>query len=94
MHAYGVVSRLRERGFANVGYGTIYPLVTRLKRQGLVDERTVSGGSGPDRKVLSINSRGRSALRDWTGQWERTSQIVSKVLVGDESDRRGESHGT
>lgn len=93
LHAYGVVSRLREHGFVNAGYGTIYPLVTRLKKQGLVEEQDVPGTSGPARKVLSINPSGRAALHAWTEQWDRTSRSVAAVLAASDKEGRGESHG-
>jgi DNA-binding PadR family transcriptional regulator len=35
-HAYGVVRQLQSHGFSQTSYGTVYPLVTRLRRQGLI----------------------------------------------------------
>ena len=46
-HAYEVVERLRATGFDTIGYGTIYPLVTRLRRQGLLEQVSVASPIGP-----------------------------------------------
>jgi PadR family transcriptional regulator PadR len=46
LHAYGIVQRLHELGFANAGYGSIYPLVTRLRKQGLVEQTLEPNQSG------------------------------------------------
>lgn len=81
LHAYGIVQRLGEHGFENASYGSIYPLATRLRKQGLVDQRLESSSSGPARNVLAINAQGRAALAKWTDQWHQTSQAVSAVLA-------------
>ena len=93
LHAYGVVSRLRQHGFANAGYGTIYPLVTRLKKQGLVDERKEPGTSGPTRKVLMVNADGRSALAEWVEQWHHTTETVTSVLAACKGKVEEHAHG-
>jgi PadR family transcriptional regulator PadR len=80
LHAYGVVERLREHGFENASYGTIYPLVTRLRKQGLVDQRLEPSPSGPARNVLVINGRGRNTLTQWVDQWQDTTATVGAVL--------------
>jgi PadR family transcriptional regulator PadR len=93
LHAYGVVSRLREHGFADAGYGTIYPLVTRLKKQRLVDERMEPGASGPTRKVLTVNADGRSALAEWVEQWHRTTGRVTSILAARDGKVEEHAHG-
>ena len=80
-HAYGLVQSLRDHGFANASYGSIYPLVTRLRKQGLVDQRLEQGAAGPARNVLALNASGRTALETWVGQWNQTTQAASAVLA-------------
>lgn len=80
LHAYGIVQRLQEHGFANAGYGTIYPLVTRLRNQGLVDQKLEESPSGPARNMLAINKAGRAALQLWSQQWHDTTEITRLVL--------------
>ncbi len=80
-HAYDVVERLRAQGFASVGYGTVYPLVTRLRRQGLLAQESRPSPGGPARNVLSVTADGRRALADWRERWERTTATVSGVLA-------------
>jgi PadR family transcriptional regulator, regulatory protein PadR len=91
LHAYGIVQRLQEHGFTNVSYGTIYPLVTRLRKQALVDQRLEDSPSGPARNVLEINEAGRAALRLWSRQWQHTSEITRLVLAGSH-ERQGTEH--
>ncbi len=88
-HAYDVVERLRRRGFTGVGYGTVYPLVTRLRRQGLVTQDAEPSPHGPPRQLLSLTAGGHEALLDWRQRWERTARAVSDVLADLDGARIG-----
>lgn len=79
-HAYGLVEALRARDFDQTGYGTIYPLVTRLRRLNLVSQHSEPGVNGPARNVLTITAEGRSVLRDLLPVWRDVRQRVSRVL--------------
>ncbi len=92
LHAYGIVQRLHDHGFANASYGTIYPLVTRLRKLGHVDQRLVPSASGPARNVLAINAHGEAALETWATQWQQTSQAVTAVLVSREKAKTVEPY--
>jgi PadR family transcriptional regulator, regulatory protein PadR len=92
LHAYGIVQRLQEHGFANASYGTIYPLVTRLRKQGLVDQKLEESPSGPARNVLEINQTGRAALHLWSQQWHHTTEITRLVLSANRETQGTEDH--
>jgi PadR family transcriptional regulator, regulatory protein PadR len=79
-HAYDVAERLRVRGFSAVGYGTIYPLVTRLRRQGLLEKQALPSPTGPMRNVLTLTEGGRQTLAEWRGRWERTTATASDIM--------------
>ncbi|MGI8646258.1 MAG: PadR family transcriptional regulator [Nocardioides sp.] len=81
MHAYAVVQRLADHGFQHTGYGTIYPLTARLRRLGLLDQRSEQGRAGPARHLLSTTAAGRAALGRWTAQWHETVERVAGVLA-------------
>jgi PadR family transcriptional regulator PadR len=81
MHAYGVVRRLTDFGI-NTGYGTVYPLVTRLSARGLVTHAAEPGVGGPTRNVLSLTPAGRTALDEWVAQWRASVSRVDDVLQG------------
>jgi PadR family transcriptional regulator PadR len=92
LHAYGIVQRLKGHGFSNASYGTIYPLVTRLRKQGLVDQKLEESPSGPARNVLAINKTGRAALRLWAQQWQHTTEITRLVLSAGRETHGSEHH--
>ena len=52
-HVYGLVGRMADRGMDKVSFGSLYPLVTRLRQQGLLDDKTVPSPVGPPRGPLA-----------------------------------------
>lgn len=81
LHAYGLVQELVDHGFQQSSYGTVYPLVTRLRRQGLLTQRAEASPGGPVRNVLSLTREGRAALTRWTRHWQHTALRVEALLA-------------
>lgn len=79
-HVYGLVSRMADRGLDKVSFGSLYPLVTRLRQQGLLDDRTVPSPVGPPRTVLSLTAAGEATLERWTRQWQTMNEAVARLL--------------
>src|SRR3954463_10293497 len=80
-HAYDLVVLLEQHGLPGVGYGTVYPLMGRLRRQGLVSERAEPSPRGPPRKVYEVSPAGRQALAEWTAHWVDTTSAISQLLA-------------
>lgn len=80
-HAYDLVVLLEQHGMPGVGYGTVYPLMGRLRRQGLVNERTEPSPNGPPRKVFEVSPAGARALTEWTRQWVDTTSAITGLLA-------------
>ena len=79
-HAYGVVQSLAEHGFEQSTHGTVYPLVTRLRRAGLLKQHASQGQAGPTRHILSLTPEGEEALHAWTTQWREHRDRVDGLL--------------
>lgn len=63
--------------------GTLYPLLTRLRKAGLVDYKWVESNSGPPRKYYTITESGQAFLTSLSSTWQElvnsTSQIISNT---------------
>lgn len=81
-YGYEMVSKLEERGLALVSEGSIYPLLSRLQKNGLIEGYFVESAAGPPRKYYRIANRGSRQLRAWSEEWQRVSNGVSAVLNG------------
>jgi PadR family transcriptional regulator, regulatory protein PadR len=86
-HGYELVRRVEAAGFDAVGYGTIYPLLTRMRRLGLVADELQASPSGPPRKVYALTDAGRSRLHAWRQQWKQFVDIVNVTLTDSVPDR-------
>lgn len=81
-HAYGVVQELQARAFPQTSYGTVYPLVTRLRRQGLLSQKSLPGSGGPAKNLLSLTANGHAALAVWQREWREHNTLVESLLGG------------
>lgn len=65
--------------------GTLYPLLTRLRKADLVDYKWVESSSGPPRKYYTLTNEGHMFLNQLDGTWKElvasTKKIVSQKKV-------------
>jgi DNA-binding PadR family transcriptional regulator len=67
--------------FFPAGYGSIYPALSTLARNGLVEYELVTQDGKPDRKVYSITEKGREALMDSLAKSNPTHKLRSEFLA-------------
>lgn len=60
--------------------GTIYPLLTRLKNDGLLNYRWEESSSGPPRKYYELTELGQEFLNELHGTWEELSNAVLTII--------------
>jgi PadR family transcriptional regulator PadR len=81
-YGYEMVSKLRQRGLDLVSEGSIYPLLSRLQKQGLIEGYLVQSNEGPARKYYRMSGRGRETLERWRDEWRVFRGSVDAVLNG------------
>ncbi len=81
-YGYSLVQRLAERGL-DVDEGTLYPLMRRLEKQGLLKSEWEVGEARP-RKYYEISPQGRKVLDTLTGDWFETVDVMRSLLVNGE----------
>ena len=84
-YGYEMVNKLRERGLDLSSEGSIYPLLSRLQKQGMIDGYLVQSSEGPARKYYRMSDRGRRTLVQWRDEWESFRSSVDDVLNGGRS---------
>lgn len=60
--------------------GTLYPLLTRLKNDGVLTYNWVESRSGPPRKYYKLTPIGKSLLKDMKKSWEELTESVDKII--------------
>ncbi len=81
-YGYEMVRKLRERGLDLASEGSIYPLLSRLQKQGMIEGYLVQSSEGPARKYYRISEDGHQALEQWRNDWHRFRDSVDAVLNG------------
>ena len=79
-YGYEMTKRLRARGLSIVGEGSIYPLLGRLEREGLVETYRAASDGGPPRKYYRPSPEGRRALAAGVSEWRAARDAVDSVL--------------
>jgi PadR family transcriptional regulator PadR len=79
-YGYEMTKRLRARGLSIVGEGSIYPLLGRLERDGLVETYRAASDGGPPRKYYRPSGDGRRALAAGVSEWRAARDAVDAVL--------------
>ncbi len=59
--------------------GTLYPLLTRLRKAGLVDYRWEESNSGPPRKYYKLTDTGISFLEELRQTWHELVNSTNKI---------------
>lgn len=70
--------------------GTLYPLLIRLKNDGLVDYIWREGEKGPPRKYFTVSDQGRQFLTELTDSWDQLVHSVNQTLKGDSAPSDGD----
>lgn len=65
-YGYSLVRVLTERGAKSLKEGTIYPILARLDRDGLVGSEWVESDQGPPRKYYALSPAGRELFDELT----------------------------
>ncbi len=64
-----------------VSEGTIYPLLSRLRRDDLVSTSWQESESGPPRRYYQLTETGKHALSEFSAEWIRFRDAVDALLT-------------
>lgn len=73
-----ILRRLRDTEFATQE-GTLYPLLSRMRRDGLLDYEWRESDAGPPRKYYALTDSGRAQLADLDGYWKQINATITQL---------------
>jgi PadR family transcriptional regulator, regulatory protein PadR len=59
--------------------GTLYPLLSRLRREGLVDYEWQESEAGPPRKYYLLTTRGKTHLGELNEYWKAINATIGQL---------------
>lgn len=81
MYGYDIVKRLSAVDGLVIGEGTIYPILSRFKKEGLVDTTLAESSEGPARKYYQLTARGRALLATMLKAWAEVRTGIDTVTA-------------
>ncbi len=60
--------------------GTLYPLLSRLRGEGLLEHSWEESKSGPPRKYYSLTEKGRDTLKDLKSTWKTLTESIEALI--------------
>jgi PadR family transcriptional regulator len=82
-YGFDLVRALGESDGMVTSEGTIYPLLSRLRRDGLVTSTWEESPSGPPRRYYRLTPKGDKALVQFAEEWQRFRNAVDRFVKGD-----------
>ena len=71
---------LRDAAGLDLAEGTLYPILMRLKQEGLLTSKWVEADAGHARKYYWLTAAGRQRALDMVETWNAFSQSISGLL--------------
>ena len=59
--------------------GTLYPLLSKLRREELVDYEWQESDAGPPRKYYELTAKGKAQLAELNDYWKHLNSTITKV---------------
>ena len=78
-YAYELIEALGKTGLLTTE-GTLYPLLSRLRRDGLVKTEWRESMDGPPRRYYELTAEGRRALTAFKNEWTSFRGAVDTIL--------------
>ncbi len=87
LHGYGVARRIEQTSdhLLTINYGTLYPQLRKLEREGHLIARWGVSQKGQQAKFYRLTRSGRQRLKHATEEWEDAHVILAKFLTRETS---------
>lgn len=85
-YGYQITEDLNNYGLKSLNEGSVYPVLIRLQKKGLLKSQSKASPLGPKRKYFTLTPLGLEALNEFISIWEDLSGVVSTIM-------KGENHG-
>ena len=85
-YGYEISERLAEK--VDIADGTVYPILRKLKADGMLTTYLQEESGGPPRKYYQLTELGRETYRKDRAEYLKFAQSVREMLEGEEDDAK------
>jgi PadR family transcriptional regulator PadR len=97
-YGYQILQQLNTAARLELTESTLYPVLARLARDGLVKVRAAASPAGPPRRYYRLTEAGKARLKEMTSHWigvrDAVDQLLSGKLANSHSDNKNASNGS
>lgn len=86
-YGYSLIRHLTGGNGIEITEGTIYPILSRLSREGLVNSEWMESNQGPPRKYYSLAPKGREAFQSLQAEFHSLKDLVDRSQRPIENDK-------
>jgi PadR family transcriptional regulator PadR len=83
MYGYQIVKHLTEFPGLVISEGTVYPLLSRLRKDGLLSSTLVESAAGPVRRNYVLTAAGRRQLKLMNEAWREVADAVGRLMASE-----------
>ncbi|PKG22118.1 PadR family transcriptional regulator [Niallia nealsonii] len=88
VYGYELSQKLQHFGLHDVSEGSIYPILLRLQKDGLIKGEMRASSTGPKRKYYELTNLGEKALLEIQEEWKNLQKPVDRLLNRSVDDER------
>jgi len=81
LYGLEILRRLEQLASLDLAEGTLYPILMRLKHEGLLESTWVEAETGHPRKYYKLTPAGRKRAGEMQQSWEQFSSAISNLLT-------------
>lgn len=78
VYAADILKKLNETTFATQE-GTLYPLLSKMRREGFLEYEWIESESGPPRKYYKLTGEGKQRLKEIERYWQEISKTLQAL---------------
>ena len=79
-YGYLIVEKLKAAGFKDIGEATVYPILTRLQKRGVLGYKKRPSDIGPPRKYYYLTDEGKLELDEFIKNYNTLKNSVDAVF--------------
>jgi len=87
-YGYSLVKTLSGEGDITLTEGTIYPILSRLAKEGLVRSEWIESQQGPPRKYYSLTSEGKNTFEVLNIEFKKLAELI--LNADKEPEKKGQ----
>jgi len=81
-YGYEICEKLLSYGFKEISEGSVYPILIRLEKKGLLHSVMKESPLGPMRKYYYLTDEGVRELKEFMDSWSEIKENIDNVLEG------------